>query len=136
MAIPDASLAGYSALKARIERELGFLREGRSIDYKRSAPWEDLQWKIIKTCLGMANLRDGGMIVVGVAEEGVDWKVSGILPEHLKTFDVDRITDAINRYASRPLPVEIVTIEHDGVRLLVIAVGPLQGSPDLPPQWA
>jgi len=78
MPIPDASLEGYAGLRGRVEEELGLLRESRSIEYKRSAPWDELKWRTIKACLAMANLRDGGLILVGVAEEGTEWKVTGI----------------------------------------------------------
>ncbi len=43
-------------------------REDRSLEYKESQPWGELKNKIAKTALGMANVRDGGTIVVGVSE--------------------------------------------------------------------
>ena len=40
----------------------------KSVDFKESAPWNDLKWQIIRTALAMGNLRDGGIIVVGASE--------------------------------------------------------------------
>ena len=129
MAIPDASLPGYSETRTRIETELGFLREGRAIDYKRSASWKDLQWKIVKTALAMANLRDGGLIIVGVSEDPQGWSLTGVENSHLATFEVDAIKATIDKFASLPIQLDIVTHDYAGIRFLAFAVGRFNRSP-------
>jgi predicted HTH transcriptional regulator len=70
MAIPTSDMPGHRALHDRVVAALDTCVESQSIDFKESAPWEALQFKIIRTALAMANLRDGGVVVVGVGERG------------------------------------------------------------------
>jgi hypothetical protein len=62
--------------------------------------------------MAMGNLRDGGIIVIGASERGDDWELTGIEQDNLSTYDVDDITDAINKYASPPIQVEIVRVKY------------------------
>ncbi len=41
-------------------------REERHVEYKESQRWDGLKDKIAKTALGLANLRDGGHVVIGM----------------------------------------------------------------------
>lgn len=128
MAIPDASLPGYASLAARVREELGLLREGPAVEYKRSAPWDTLRWKILRTCLAMANLREGGLIIIGVSE-GPAWAVDGMTPEDLETFDVDEMQAAVDKFSSRPIQLEVVTVQVGNARLLVVAVPAFSRAP-------
>lgn len=96
--------------------------ESQSVDFKESAPWEALQFKIIRTAMAMANLRDGGVIVIGVGERGEQWELTGISNEHVATYDVDDVADAINKYASPSVIATIVITAHNDHRYLVIRV--------------
>ena len=58
--IPSADTPGYRQLRERVEYALDQLQEMADIEFKESASWATLRWRIIKTALGMGNLRDGG----------------------------------------------------------------------------
>ncbi len=108
MAIPDSSLPGHAALHARVAHALDRCLEEMDVDFKQSAPWPDLKTRIIPSAQAMGNLRDGGLIIVGLAESGPSWLPTGIDSEHLKTFqDVDNIRAQINSYSSPPVHVEV-----------------------------
>ena len=80
--------------------------------------------------MGMANLRDGGLILIGVAERGNTWELTGIEQDHLNSFDYDDIIDQLSKYASPQISVDIVVHDHDeGKRYLAIHVHQFKDSP-------
>jgi hypothetical protein len=107
-------MSGYADLKGRITLALSRCQEQPWLDFKESQPWQVLRWRLLKTIMGMANLRDGGLIVVGVAEKGTSWELTGIEAAHLDTFDYDDIIDQLSKYASPQVNVDIVVHDHDG----------------------
>lgn len=111
-AIPTSDMPGYGRLHERVCSALDCCQETQAIDFKGSATWESLKWRLIRTIMAMGNLRDGGVIIIGASERGDDWELTGISQEHLTTYDVDNITDAINKYASPPMQVEIVRVKY------------------------
>lgn len=76
----------------------------------------------MKTILAMGNLRDGGIIVVGVSERGDTWDVGGISGEDFLTYDVDTIIDQANAFVSRHADLAIVAVEHHGKKFLALQV--------------
>jgi hypothetical protein len=132
MAFPTSRMAGYVDLKGRITLALSRCQEQPWLDFKESQPWQVLRWRLLKTIMAMANLRDGGLIVVGVAEKGTDWELTGIEPGHLGAFDYDEIIDQLGKYASPQVVVDIVTHDHeDGKHYLAFHVHQFKDSPVL-----
>ena len=111
-AIPTSDMPGHRKLHERVFNALDRCQESKSVDFKESAPWEDLKWQLIRTSLAMGNLRDGGIIVIGASERGDTWDLTGILNDHLSTYDVDDVIDVINKYASPPIKIEIVMVTY------------------------
>lgn len=111
-AIPTSDMPGFKRLHERVCSALGRCQEGQGIDFKESAPWNDLKWRIIKTVIGMSNLRDGGVIIIGASEREQSWDLSGISQEHLATYDVDVIVDIINTYASPTVDIDVVRVKY------------------------
>jgi hypothetical protein len=112
VAIPTSDMPGHRALHARVQAALDTCVESQSVDFKESATMEGLQYKLIRTAMAMANLRDGGVIVIGASERGASWDLTGISEEHLGTYAVDDLVDAINRFASPPIAVELVLVSY------------------------
>lgn len=56
-------MPGHQALHKQVMAALDTCVESQSVEFKESAPWKDLEVKIIRTALAMANLRDGGVLV-------------------------------------------------------------------------
>ena len=111
-AIPTSDMPGHTKLHERVYNALDRCQESRSVDFKASSPWDDLKLKIIRTAIGMGNLRDGGIIVIGASERGDLWELTGIANEHLNTYDVDDIIDVVNKYASPPIKIDIVLVKY------------------------
>lgn len=121
-AIPDCSYPGQSQLRDRAIAALDRGMEDRRTEFKSAEEWPVLKKHIVRTAMAMANLRDGGDIIVGVSGESDGWKITGITDEVLQTFDPDDVLDAVNRHASPPVSLEIVLVHHREVKFLVIAV--------------
>ena len=122
-AFPNSDMPGHRRLHDRVRGALDICQEGQGIDFKESAPWDSLKWRIIKTSLAMGNLRDGGIIVIGSSEREQTWALTGIKPDHLGTFDVDNIIDAVNSYASPHVDLDIALVKHNnGHQFLAIQV--------------
>ena len=89
MAFPTTQMSGYGDLKERVTLALSRCQEQPWLDFKESQPWSVLRWRLLKTIMGMANLRDGGLILVGVAEKGTAWELLAFSPTiwpHLTTM--------------------------------------------------
>ncbi|MBY0504553.1 MAG: ATP-binding protein [Bryobacteraceae bacterium] len=84
-------------------------RESQRVEFKQSAPWAELKNKLIRTALAMANVRDGGIIVIGMAQNGEEFAPDGMSPADLATYKSDEIKAAINSCAEPPVSVEWFT---------------------------
>lgn len=113
MAFPTTEMAGYADLKERITLALSRCQEQPWLDFKESQPWHVLRWRLLKTMMGMANLRDGGLILVGVAEKDNSWSLDGIETGDLATYDYDDIIDQLSKYSSPQVVLDIVLHQHD-----------------------
>jgi len=98
-------------------------RETREVEYKRSAPWNDIKDRIARTAMGMANLRGGGTIVLGM-DEAPD---GGFVPRGISNIDVatyseDEIASYINRFADPYVRIELHRFVHEEHIFLAIVV--------------
>lgn len=106
--IPRTDTPGYRQLHERVENALDRLQEAPDIEFKESASWTTLRWKIIKTALAMGNLRDGGLLIVGVAERTGQEQRTGISQTDLETYDRDNIADQFGSYISPGIEFTLV----------------------------
>lgn len=114
--MPDSSLADL----------VTYGREERNLEYKSSFPWDGNSGKrpcarVTKTCLAMANLTDGGTVVVGVVEKppGVFSPV-GMSSKHLATFTQDLVQPHLNEYADPYVDITVTPIPLDGGGTFVV----------------
>lgn len=129
-AIPSSDMLGHRKLHERVYNALDLCQESKSVDFKESAPWEELKWQIIRTSLAMGNLRDGGIIVIGASERNDTWDLTGISKEHLLTYEVDEVIDVINKYSSPSIKIDLVTVKYrNGNVFLSIQVHEFTDSP-------
>ena len=70
----------------------------------------------------MANLRDGGIIVIGVEQNDSRWMLSGISEADLATFDADIAADQVNSYISPHAKITMVSFNEEGKKFLAIEV--------------
>jgi predicted HTH transcriptional regulator len=113
MPIPTTDMSGYTDLRGRIIQALGRCQEQSWLDFKESQPWVALRWRLLKTIMAMSNLRDGGLILIGVAEKGTAWELTGIRDDHLSTFKYNDIADQLKKYASPHVSFDLVVHPHD-----------------------
>ena len=108
-------------------------RESTNLEYKRSAPWQELRIAIIRTVLGMANTRDGGHIVVGVVENSDGtFLAEGVKEEHLETFPTEEdFQAAVNGFAEPFIDPRVNVEQHQGRSFLVVTVLELEEQPIL-----
>ncbi len=79
---------------------------------------------------GRSNLRDGGIIVIGASERGQAWDLTGISQEHLATYNVDSVTDVVNKYASPYIELDIVLVRYqNGNDFLAIQIREFDDTP-------
>jgi predicted HTH transcriptional regulator len=78
----------------------------------------------------MANLRDGGFIVIGVRQgQGAVLHADGMTDADLATYDADNIQDYVNKYADPHASLGCDIMEHDGKRFYVIEVERFESDP-------
>jgi len=120
-ALPSTDLKGYELLKDRVQGALDLLQEGRAVDFKRAVMWNELKQGIPKDILAMSNLRDGGIIIIGVEESDNKWNRTGMTDKQLNTYDPDDMIDHVNKYASPSLTFDVVKhTDNEGLKYLVI----------------
>lgn len=122
-------MPGHRGLHDRVHAALETCIERADVEFKASGEFRTLEQKIVKTAIAMANLRDGGIIVIGVSERDDAWQRTGIRDEDLATWNPDDLTDAINRYASPPVSVDLVLVPHGETRFLAIQVREFRDTP-------
>lgn len=105
------------------------LREYRSIEYKQSTDWNSIKEKVAKTALGMSNIKDGGVIIIGVSQNNGILIPEGVSDEHLKTYNQDDVQEFINQYAEPYAVVETSTIIKDGKCFIAIVVKEFENIP-------
>jgi hypothetical protein len=108
-AIPSSDLEGHESIKERVNAALSLLAEGRSVEFKGPEKWEALSSGLAKDILAMSNIRDGGIIIIGIEKTG---KILGLSKEQLETYDTDVMIDFINKYASPSITLDIVTHKY------------------------
>jgi predicted HTH transcriptional regulator len=102
-------------------------RESRALDYKGPRTWDVNRSSVIKTSLAMANLRDGGVIVVGVEEATADpgvrvYETPGLSPEQQQTYDEETIRAAINAFADPHISIDAHHYTFDSKQFVLITV--------------
>ena len=107
--------------------------EGRRLEFKGPGPLaaSRLVAQVIKAALGMSNNRDGGNIVVGVAETEGSLDKVGLNNEDLTTWTSDSLADQLARFADPNVSFALDTREYDGKRFVLIEVREFEEIPVL-----
>lgn len=121
-AFPTSDLPGQKFIHQTVVSALDRCQESQDVEFKESASWDTLKTKVIRTALGMGNLRDGGVIVIGVSERNGTWTKTGIKTKHLKTYDPDIMIDQINSYVAPYVDLDIVLVKHEKKEFLAVYV--------------
>lgn len=107
---PCASRSVFRVLTAEeIEQTLAVGHEIRGLEVKGpGAPEKRLFAKVARAALSMGNLRDGGHVVIGIADEAPEKCLPGLSHTDLTAWlKFDEISRALANYADPPLQIEI-----------------------------
>lgn len=106
--------------------------EERHIEFKKSTLWQEDEFKakITKTALGMANMRDGGWIVIGKEErsDGTFEKV-GMIQSDYDSYDSDDVKDFVKEYADPYVSLSIQKHVYDQKKFVVIRIQEFDNTP-------
>jgi predicted HTH transcriptional regulator len=118
--------------------------ESLNVEYKGALAWENsqdsmswLQAKCIKAVLGFTNTEGGGLIILGVNDDGNGTRsFVGLSPEMLASYgNTEAIQECIDKYADGPLSYSIkkITYVNDGTEqtYMAIAVNEFDDTPVL-----
>lgn len=106
--------------------------EERHIEFKSSTPWKEKEFKakITKSILAMANLKDGGWIVVGNEEQSDGtYKAVGMSQSDYDSYDSDSVKDFAKDYADPYVNISVLKLEHDNKKFVLIRIEEFDVSP-------
>jgi len=117
---------------AEFEEVIQLGKEGRSLEFKRSTPWSEAEFKakIVKSILAFSNVRDGGLIIIGVEQRqnnGFDF--SGMTDEHLATWNYDDIISYVNEFADPFVCLSLECVEFREKTFVVISIAEFKELP-------
>ena len=91
-------------------------RESRRVEMKRSIDFAEnrIKAKIAKAAMGMANTRDGGLIILGMEEiDDEHFEPEGVAPAHLASIGQDRVSSVVAVYASPYVELTVTRLTSD-----------------------
>ncbi len=101
-------------------------KEERYLEYKRSMIWTDddtTKVKVAKAMMAMSNLRNGGVIVIGMKEIGRGvWEPDGISAQQVTSFNHDDIAQWVNDYAVPAVQFTVDPFVSDKNQFVIIQV--------------
>ena len=102
--------------------ELG--HETSGVEFKGSGPWTDRQLRaqVVRAALAMANRRDGGKVIIGVADNGGLLSPIGLNEDDLNTWRYDDIAAGIAAYADPSVSFERQLKEDNGNQYIILEV--------------
>ena len=99
--------------------------ESDVLEFKTAMDWHK---SLIRDILAMANVQDGGRIVVGI-DDGTLARV-GLTPEQLATYDREAIQDQVAHFADPRVEFRIDKVaDRNGFQFVVIEVRPFETIP-------
>jgi predicted HTH transcriptional regulator len=117
-------------VEQRAIEALEFPAELAGVEFKGNYDFETLKFKITKTAMALANLRDGGQIIVGVSQDDSrNFVVEGITPTNVQSFIHEVVYEFVNRYASPPVELRVLQVPFEGKEFAVISVSPFERTP-------
>lgn len=109
-----------------LEALLSGAEETDSLEFKGAVAWD--RNLFVKDILAMANVIDGGRIVVGV-EDGT-FERQGLSPKQLATYKIDNMRDGVAPYADPHVVFKMDKVQDaGGLSYVVIQVQPFDDVP-------
>lgn len=99
-------------------------RELRGIEFKASGSRTDRAFlaKVARAVIGLSNIRDGGLLVLGVEESGGALKANGVTAPDRASWDPDSTGDSLARCMDPPADFTVLQETHMGTDFVVLEV--------------
>lgn len=124
----------YGPSTEQLARWIELSGESEFVDAKGPMSWDgaDASASLTKDVAAFANSRDGGVIVVGKAENSDgSFSYVGLLPEQAGTFDTTNVGQWVNARFSPPIRLTCNQAEYQGRRFVVIVIQEFDDIPSL-----
>lgn len=119
-------------MSASLDELIEYPFEERHIEFKSSTAWDEKEFKakITKTILALANIKDGGFIVIGKVEQtdGTHTPV-GMTDDDYNSYTSDSVKDFVKDYADPYVDLTVFKPQHNGLKFAVIKVNEFANSP-------
>jgi predicted HTH transcriptional regulator len=98
--------------------------EATGVEFKGPGPLSDrrLSAQVVRAVLGMANKRDGGLVIIGVGDAGGVLNPVGLNDQDLATWRYDDVADRLATYADPSVSFDLEVKEYNGNRYVVLHV--------------
>jgi hypothetical protein len=98
-------------------------REERNLEYKGPVQWDSYKSRLTKCILALANIRDGGAIAIGVAENSPGaFSPVGLSAVERDGFTQDGVASFVNEYADPYVELTVRHVAHDRMDFVVIQI--------------
>ena len=84
--------------------------------------------QVARATLGMANQRDGGLVIIGVDDDG---NAMGLPEDQLATWDYDDVAASLAEYADPYVNFELQVLAYDGRSFVILRVAEFEEIPVL-----
>jgi predicted HTH transcriptional regulator len=107
--------------------------EQRGVEFKGPGRRSDRQFfaRVARAVLGMANRRDGGVVVIGVEDKSGTLKPVGLSVPDLATWKYDDIADSLAVYADPSVSFDLEIAEYKGSHYVILSVDEFEDVPVL-----
>lgn len=104
-----------------LEGLINYPNEERWLEFKHSTPWSNRRFraKIVKTILGLSNVRNGGWIIIGKDNDGTP---SGMSQVDFDSYNQDDMKTIVDNYADPLARFDLLPFTNGGLRFLIIKV--------------
>ncbi len=115
-----------------LRQTIAFGREQRGVEFKAAGKRADaFQANVIRAVLGMANKPGGGVVIIGVADDGTTLNAIGLSADELSTWSYDDFASKVSTYADPNASFDLGVVEMDGKSFVVIEVAQFDKLPIL-----
>lgn len=84
--------------------------------------------QVARATIGMANRRDGGLVIIGVDDDG---NAVGLPEDQLATWDYDDVAASLAEYADPYVSFELQLLTYDGRSFVILRVAEFEEIPAL-----
>lgn len=111
-----------------LERIIEAQAENQNLDFKADIAWNAQD--LVKDFIAMANVRDGGTIVIGVEEKEGAFNGTGVIEANLKSFKIDHMKDQLSSYTDPAVEFRMMfPTDLKGNKYVVIKIQPFKEIP-------